>query len=318
MQHVSQMQMQAGAAGLTVAKVGEGEVMRPMCDDLLIAYPTLDTYRAHQVAPLAQHGSVTVGVDSELAVERLSDAAQAAGVEIGILVDLDVGFHRTGVQSPELALCLAKSADQAPGLILKGIMYFPGHVYGTDEQIATLLKGIDEQLGEARGLWQQHGLNCEIISGGSTPTAYHSHLTRNTNEIRPGTYVYNDANCINFGVADVQECAARIITTVVSDAVVGQVVLDAGSKTLTSDKNAVSPDSGHGYLIDYPAAQVHRLSEEHGQTDVSACVKQPKLGERVVLIPNHICPCVNLQERIWWKEGDKLTAMPVDARGLLV
>jgi len=137
-------------------------------------------------------------------------------------------------------------------------------------------------------------------------------------EIRPGTYVFNDMNTVRGGFCTLADCSARIYCTVISTAVKDQVVLDGGTKTFTSDLCIPARDSGHGYIVEYPEAKITALSEEHGQVDVSRCDKRPKIGERVSIVPNHICPCVNLQEAIWWHEADgSLQKIKVDARGIL-
>jgi D-serine deaminase-like pyridoxal phosphate-dependent protein len=176
---------------------------------------------------------------------------------------------------------------------------------------------VADRLAAALDVWDEHGLEAGIVSGGSTPTAYNSHLLPELTEIRPGTYIFNDMNTVRGGFCSLDDCAARIVCTVVSDAVPGQVVIDGGSKTFTSDRCVAAPDSGHGYVVEYPAARITKLSEEHGQVDVTRCDKPPKIGERVSIIPNHICPCVNLQDRYYWQTGDEIRPMPVDARGKL-
>lgn len=315
---VSRMQMEAGAVGLTVAKVGEAEVMRHECAELLIAYPPVDIARARRAAEVARECRLLVGIDSLLAAERLADAASEVGTELGILIDLDVGFHRTGVQSPELAVELGRQVERFRRLTIKGIMYFPGQIGGPSEAQTEQLAEVEALVHRTVGLFGEAGLNCEIVSGGSTPTTFQSHLLPSTTEIRPGTNIYNDLNSVRFGVAAVEDCAATIAATVVSTSVQRQVVLDAGSKTLTSDRNAVDPDAGYGLIVEYPEAKIAKLSEEHGQVDVSHCERPPRLGERVTIIPNHICPCVNLQNTVWWSEAGALEELPVDARGLLV
>ena len=315
---VARMQVKAGAGGLTVAKAGEAEVMAAASDDLLVAYPALDPHRCHRLAALAGRATVRVAVDSEQAVDALASAARDAGATIGILADLDVGFHRTGVQSPEAALALAQHVGQTRGVRLDGLFFYPGHVWSPADQQAALLGPVAEQVAAALALWRRHGLDAPIVSGGSTPTAYQSHLVGPQTEIRPGTYVYNDMNTVLAGFCALDDCAARLVCTVVSTAVPGKVVLDAGTKTLTSDRNATKPESGHGHIIEYPQAKIVRLSEEHGEVDVSACDRSPKLGERVHVIPNHICPCVNLQDAAWWRQPDgTLEPLPIDARGRL-
>ena len=313
---LGRMQMDFGAVGLTVAKVGEMKVMAEVSGDLLMAYPAVHPSRCAELATLARSRSVRVGIDSTIAADALHQAATSTGVTIGILVDLDVGHHRTGVQSPQAALELAQHVSMHRGLRVDGLMFYPGHLsvsaVGQDES----LRGIDAQLSEVIGLWSRHGLAAKIVSGGSTPTAYRSHVIKSLTEIRPGTYVFNDMNCVRGGCATLEECAARIVTTVVSNTVPGQFVLDAGSKTLTSDRCGPAPDSGHGYVVEYPQAKITKLTEEHAQVDVSGCDRTPKVGDRVHVIPNHICPCVNLQDNVWWKDDGELPRrVPVEARG---
>jgi D-serine deaminase-like pyridoxal phosphate-dependent protein len=156
------------------------------------------------------------------------------------------------------------------------------------------------------------------VSGGSTPTAYRSHLVPQVTEIRPGTSVYNDMNTVHGGFCTLADCAASILCTVVSDAVGGQVVLDGGTKTFTSDRCVPSPESGHGHVVEYPEAVITKLSEEHAQVDVTRCAVRPRVGERVSVIPNHVCPCINLQDAVWWREPDgRLRRLTIEARGRL-
>jgi D-serine deaminase-like pyridoxal phosphate-dependent protein len=316
------MQMEHGASGLTVAKVGEAQVMANVADDVLMAYPAVDPARCAELAKLARTKTIRVAIDSPTAADSLSEAAQFAGSTIGILVDLDVGLHRTGVQSPKEALALAQYIPNMPNLRLDGIMFYPGHVAGQGPDGSGLaaqqqkLREIDALLAETIDLWKRHGLQASIVSGGSTPTAYQSHLVTRMTEFRPGTYVFQDMNGVRGGFASIDECAARITATVVSTAVPGQFVIDAGSKTLTSDRCGPAPDSGHGYVVEYPEAKVTKLSEEHAQVDITACGgKGPRPGDRVTVIPNHICPCVNLQNHVWWMDEGKINPVQVDARG---
>lgn len=313
---IGRMQMERGAVGLTVAKVGEAQVMAEVAGDLLVAYPGVDRYRCGQLAALARSKAIHVAVDSTVAADALADAARSAGSVIGILVDLDVGHHRTGVQTPADALQLARHISGQPGLRLDGLLFFPGQIAGAPATQESPMRQLDSLLGEILGLWRHSGLEARIVSGGSTPTALRSHFVKHLTEIRPGTYVYNDMNCVHGGYAQLSDCAARIVSTVISIAVPGQIVLDAGSKTLTSDRCGPAPDSGHGLIVEYPEAKISKLSEEHAQVDVSRCGKKPQIGDRVSVVPNHICPCINLQDRVWWHElGAAPIPLTVDARG---
>ncbi len=313
---LGRMQMEAGAIGLTVAKAGEAQVMSEVAHDILMAYPAVDPLRCEALAKLAARVTLRIGIDSAAAADALSAAARRAGHAIGILVDLDVGLHRTGAQSPADALALAQYITRQPGLRLDGLMFYPGQVKDESESSLQQLADVDAKLSEALALWRKSGLGAPIVSGGSTPAAYQAHRISSMTEARPGTYIFHDMNGVHGGYAKLEDCAARIHCTVVSTAVPGQFIIDAGSKTLTSDRCGPAPDSGHGYVVEYPQAKIVKLTEEHGQVDCRECRHAPKVGERVTVIPNHICPCVNLQDQLWWTEpGEVPHAITVDARG---
>ncbi|MEX0653516.1 MAG: alanine racemase [Phycisphaeraceae bacterium] len=310
-------QIELGAVGLTVAKVDEAQVMADVADDLLIAYPALDPYRTTRIAELAQRVTVRVAVDSAQACDALADRARAHGTTVGILVDLDVGFHRTGVQSPEAALALAQHVDRTAGLRLDGLFCFPGQLFGSFDEQADDLAQINQLFQQAIDLWRRHGLEAAIVSGGSTPGGFHSHHITALTEIRPGTYIYNDVNCIGSTACTVEQCAATVMATVVSNAVPGKVVVDAGSKSLTRERYTRDAAlEGHGRVVELPDARVVRLSEEHGEIDIARCERQPALGQRLHIIPVHVCPSINLHDRVWLRHPDgRYEPSPVDARG---
>lgn len=314
---MAKLQLDAGAVGLTAAKIGEAQTMAQAGNDLFVAYPALDPWRRERLATLARTHTIRVGFDSTEAADLIGAAAHAAGVTVGVLVDLDVGFHRTGVQSPQAALELARHVARTPGLRLDGLMCYPGHLKEPPDEQRRLLEPIAGLLQEAVDLWQRDGLEARVVSGGSSPSAYLSHHISALTEIRPGTYIYNDMNMVSCGFASLDDCAARLACTVISTAVPGKFVIDAGSKSLTSDRRSMQPDTaGFGHVVEYPDATLVRLSEEHGEVQLSPGAPPPKIGQRVHVIPNHICPCVNLQTLAWLKdEAGQLTPLPIDARG---
>jgi D-serine deaminase-like pyridoxal phosphate-dependent protein len=316
-QFIGRLQLDAGAIGLTVAKAGEAAVMAEVCEDLLVAYPAVDRARTRRLALLARERTVRVGIDSREAAEALSAAASESQSTLGILVDLDLGYRRTGVQSADEALGLARAVGTLPGLRLDGVMFFPGHIGGSPEEQRHEIDSAASRLEEVLDVLQRDGLAAKIVSGGSTPTALESHHFKHLTEIRSGTYVFNGVNELYGGYATLDDCAARVLATVVSTAVPGKVVLDGGSKTFTSDRCGPRPDSGHGFVVEYPEAKIVRLTEEHAEVDVSACARRPRIGERVSVVPNHICPCVNLMHSFWWWENGGAVGIRVDARGQL-
>ncbi len=318
--HMAKEQIAAGAVGLTVAKAGEAEVMSQATNDILIAYPAIGTSRLKRVTELAKSNQISIGIDSQEAAEILQNAAWNAGVKLGIMVDVEVGFHRTGVLDPIRAIELCETVSKHNSLTLNGLMCFPGHIKPSSDDAswdgyAASLETVIEGL-------KVKGIHVPTISGGSTPTAKMSHRNRFLNEIRPGTYIYNDLNEVRLEVCDWDDCAARVLATIVSVPEPNKFIVDAGSKTLSSDRNAGNPDAGFGYVVDYPTAKITRLSEEHGEVLVPMeqldATKRPKVGDRVWIIPNHVCVCVNLQNHFYLIDSGELMAMPVDARGMLV
>src|SRR5436190_5337557 len=143
------------------------------------------------------------------------------------------------------------------------------------------------------------GIDVKIVSGGSTPTLFHSHELEGLTEIRPGTYVYNDVNTVRSGGCGLEDCAASILTTVVSTARPGQMIVDGGSKTFSSDRLANSSEVTFGYLVEAPGARFHKMNEEHGYVDISRAEMEFSIGDRVHFIPNHICVAVNLHDQVY-------------------
>lgn len=310
-------QVASGATGLTVAKAGEARVMSQVSRDILVAYPAVGARRLKDLVAVAREAQVTIGVDSLDAAQQLQSAAIQAGVTFGILIDMEVGFFRTGVLETANALALGQAVDSMSHLQFRGLMCFPGHLLPSSPpedwaRYAESLQTIIEQFANS-------GIPVEIVSGGSTPTAFASHRNPFLNEIRPGTYIYNDLNEFRLGVATLDQCAARVVATVVSVPSRRKFVIDAGSKTLSSDRNCVDDQSGFGMVIDYPSAKISRLSEEHGEVILpeSSHEPLPKIGDRVFVLPNHVCVCVNLQNSFHLLGMDSLIEHPVDARGLL-
>src|ERR1017187_1641700 len=236
---LAKRQLASGASGLTVAKVSEAEIMLgAQSDDLLVAYPIIGHTKLARLTQVARQTRVTVALDSAFAARQLSDAARDGRVEIGVLAEVDVGLGRVGVSAGEPLLELARTIEKLPHLRFAGIAFYPGHIKTMDEtgrralaEVSGLLRGI---LNDFRGA----GIEVGIVSGGSTPTLFHSHEVSGLTEIRPGTYVFNDLNTIRSGGCALEDCAGTILATVVSTARPGQMIIDGGSKTFSSDRLA--------------------------------------------------------------------------------
>ena len=307
-------QLRRGAVGLTCATPLEIEVMASVCDDLLLAYPPVGKAKLRRLMSLPEHVKLTVALDSTESAEQLMRAAADRRRTVGVYVELDIGMHRVGVAGAEELLNLVRFVADRPPLVYHGIAFYPGHIRGGDatlEQIDRLQVDLQETL----GILDRAGLSPPTVSGGSTPTVWQSHLIRGLTEIRPGTYVYNDRVTALAGACEWNDCALSVLATVVSTAVSGQAVVDTGSKSLGREPSGAT-EEGFGSLLDRPEVTVARLSEEHGILDLRATSWHPRIGDRVRIVPNHVCIAVHLHETIYGVRGDKVeTGWRVAARG---
>ncbi len=316
---IARRQLESGAAGLTVAKVSEAEVMlgaEP--PDLLVAFPIVGRQKLERLMEVARKTRVTVALDSAVAARQLSDAARAAQVEVGVLAEVDAGLGRVGVAPGAPLLALAQTIEKLPRLRLEGITFYPGHIKDLDESGLRALAQMGDLLRSILYDFERAGIAVRIVSGGSTPTLVHSHELAGLNEIRPGTYVFNDVNTMRSGGCTLNDCAASILATVVSTARPGQMIVDGGSKTFSSDRPVNSAEVTFGHVMEAPGARFHKMNEEHGFVDVSRAEREFSIGDRVHIIPNHICVAVNLHEKIYGIRGETVEEVwPVEARGKL-
>jgi len=314
---IGRRQLDLGAAGLTVAKVGEAEVMLAAePPDLLVAFPLIGRAKLDRLMAVARRTRVTVSLDSLCAAQQLSAAAQAASLTIGVLAETDVGLGRVGVTPGSELLDLARAMQRLPNLIFEGIAFYPGHIRDNGPEGLEALANLRSAIGSILDDFHRAGIPVAIVSGGSTPALFHSHELPGLNEIRPGTYVYNDRNTVASGACAPGDCAASLLVTVVSTARPGQIIIDGGSKTFSSDRHATEATFGH--IVEAPAAQFHKMNEEHGYVDVTRAGRKFDIGERLHVIPNHICVAVNLHERIYGIRNEEVEEIwEVPGRGKL-
>ncbi|WP_420128492.1 alanine racemase [Longimicrobium sp.] len=308
-------QMRAGAVGITVATPREAEVMAQAVDDLLLAYPPIGQARLRRLMALPRRVRLTVGLDSAEALGGLAAAAREAGRRVGVLVEVDAGMGRVGVQTAADAVALARAAADEEGIDYRGVMFYPGHVRDRVERQEDAIRALSERIGVVLEALAEAGLKPEVVSGGSTPTFWRSHEIAGLTEVRPGTSIFNDRTTAEIGACGWDENAYSVLATVVSVAVPGQAVVDAGSKALS--KEEIRADTvGYGALLDRPEIVVKSVSEEHGLLDLSRTGWRPKIGERVRIVPNHVCVSVNLHERLYGVRGDDIVEVwDVEARG---
>ena len=314
---LAKQQIAHGARGITVAKIGEAEVMLDAgLTDILIAYPIVGRGKAEKLAELATRANITVSLDSEEAARAISNEAKKKNARVAVLVELDVGFARCGVANEDELLALAQTLVDLPNLDFEGLMFFPGHfVVGPNER-AELLVGVNELLARSITKFEKVGLPLSTVSGGSTPTARDGHSFYGINEIRPGTYIFNDRNMVGIGIAQLEDCALSVITSVVSTSVSGRAIVDAGSKTLSSDRYLAVDGRGFGMIKEDHETELDHLSEEHGHLNTTHSMRQYRVGERLTIIPNHVCSTVNMHDQIFGVRGEQVqTVWEVAGRG---
>jgi D-serine deaminase-like pyridoxal phosphate-dependent protein len=301
---IAHWQVAAGAKGIACQKLGEAEVMASAgIDDIFIAYNLIGEAKLERLMRLCRQVTMSVAADSEYTIEGLSRAAAREGDEVRVVVEMDTGGKRAGVQSPEEAVALARRIDSLPGTVFWGLMTFP-----TGRESAPILE-------ETVALLKRDGLEPQVVSGGGSACRFRVHETPVITEHRAGTYIYNDRSMVASGTATWDDCAMRVVTTVVSRPTADRAILDGGSKTFTNDPTR---EGGYGYFPDYPEAVTFAQSEEHGHVDLSKCARKPEIGERVQVIVNHACGTTNLHNEVVAHRKGRVEAIwPVAARGLL-
>ncbi len=309
-------QMRLGAVGLTCATPRELEVMADVTSDLLLAYPLLGAPKLARVLSIPQKVRLTVAVDSMIAVDELAATARIMDRPVQVYVELDLGMHRVGVQSVDDAIALAMRIAEQPPLEFAGITFYPGHIREPVGQQEAKLARLRSDLHAALERMERARVRPRVVSGGSTPAAWRMHEIPGVTEVRPGTYVYNDRTTAEIGACSWDDCAFTVLATVVSTAVSGQAVIDAGCKALGREPVRGVAGEGFAALIDRPEVTVQRMSEEHGILDLTRTSWRPRVGDVVRLVPNHVCIVVHLNDTIHGVRGELVEATwPVSARG---
>jgi D-serine deaminase-like pyridoxal phosphate-dependent protein len=315
---IARMQVEAGAIGGTCAKLGEAEALvnAGALDDVLIAYQIVGDRKIARLLALNDRAHVSVAIDGPEAAQALSEAFERAGKVLDVVIEVNTGLNRAGTLPGQDALRLARTVREMPGLRLRGVMTHEGHVAraSSGEELDEIALKAGEDLVATANLLRENGISVEVVSVGSTPAAFATTTVEGITEMRPGTYVFNDSSAFRFGRIGPERCALRILATVISRPAPDRAVIDAGSKTLAKDPSPSKP--GHGYIVEYPEATIVRLSEEHGVVELPESARGLKVGDRVEVIPNHVCPTVNLQDEMFVVRGDEVVdCWPVIARG---
>jgi D-serine deaminase-like pyridoxal phosphate-dependent protein len=297
---IAALQMEAGAIGIACQKTTEAAVFAEAgFNDIQIPYNIVGPQKTKRLADLALYNHITVVADHPSVVRGVGEAAAENEVTIRILVELATEVQRNGT-TPYEAVNLAKRIDEHENLHFAGLMGY---------QFTTATRPV---LQEALNLLHQAGIGVDKVVNGGTGSALHTADLPEVTEVCAGTYAFNDLNCVTYGWATLDDCAMHVAATVVSRPTRERAILDSGSKTLSSDV----VDDRYGYILEYPAAVIYKLNEEHAHVDLSQCEDVPVIGERVHVLPVHGCVVANLHNQLYGIRGDTIeTTWSVAARG---
>ncbi len=324
---VAGRQAEKGASGVTVAKIGEAEVMADGgIRDILIAYPLYGEYKLRRLRPLLERVKITLSLDNAEVAEGISRLGQETGRKIPVYLEVDTGIHRLGRDPGMETVEVARDLVKLPGIDLIGLITHAGqgHDARNREELIGVARHEGRALLETAEMMRREGIETREISVGSSPTAPFVSEVPGVTEMRPGTYIYNDVMQIDAGVATQEQCAATVLVTVISRPAPDRAVVDGGSKTFSSDAPAsyghgeVGPrrHPGFGMVVGRPDLILQRLNEEHGMMGLADPSMDLKVGDRLRIIPNHVCGMINMHDEVIGVRGSLIErTIPVAGRG---
>jgi D-serine deaminase-like pyridoxal phosphate-dependent protein len=329
---IARLQIDRGAIGICCAKLGEAEAFATAgFTDIRLPYP-LNPSNAPRVLALLERTTLSFIVDHPAVARGWSEAMSRAGRTVDVLIKVDVGFHRCGINpDPATAVPFIREVAGLPGLTLKGLLSHAGQAYhaASEDELRSIAETEAQTLQQLATLARAQGVQIDELSAGATPTARFSLQQDWITEYRAGNYVYFDRTQVGLGAAALDDCALTVLATVVSRPAVDRIILDCGSKTLSSDgARGFTALAGHGDILHSPSASaegawtrddtlvIERLSEEHATVRVKSGRTMLEPGHRVRVVPNHSCVVSNLVDQAWLTDGARvLGPMPIAARG---
>ncbi len=324
---IARWQIERGAIGICCAKLGEAEVfadaLRPGSGqaglpDIRLPYP-LNPANADRVIALLDRARLSFIVDHPAVARQWSEAMARAGREVDVLVKVDVGFHRCGIDpAAAAAVPMIREVSRLPGLRLTGLLAHAGHAYHahSEDELRGMAEGEAATMRDLKARCERDGIRIGEVSAGATPPARFSLRQDGFTEFRPGNYVYFDRTQVALGAATLEDCALTVLARVVSKPAAARVIFDSGSKTLTNDgARGFTPAPGFGTVVGHDNLLIERLSEEHATVRVTAGSTTLEPGDVVRIVPNHSCVVSNLVDQVWLVDGTDAEPMPIAARG---
>lgn len=313
---LAQLQLRLGAKGITCAKLGEAEIMADAgITDIFLCYPLIGEEKLARLKKLLMKAEISTLINSPEGARGLSDLGVSMGKVIPVRIDLDGGLRRGGLQPGMPALEFARSIRDLPGIRIVGLMYYGGLIYHEKDRAGMEACARQERkdLLETAALLRADGFTVDVLSGGTSFSGKMPELLDGITEIRSGHYIFNDCGQLFSGFASEEECALRVVASVVSLVDEHHAILDAGTKVLTSDGCERHP--GFGAVIGRPDMVITALNEEHAFLE-SELPLNLKIGDKLAIIPNHCCVVCNMFDEVCGIRGGRLDHMiRIDARG---
>lgn len=314
---LAKRQQELGCRGITCAKLGEAEAMADGgIDDILVAYPLIGRDKLERYRGLVERGiKVRTIVNSLAGARGLSELGEAMGRPLPVLVELDGGINRGGLKPGQPLIEFGGSLRGLRGIAVEGVEYYGGDIYGcrTPEEIRLRARRERDEIVDCAAKLKALGFDMKVLSGGSSFSIRCPEELEGLTEVRAGNYIFNDNALLSIGMVPLERCAMRVHATVVARPDPFTSIVDAGSKTLTTDH--VGFREGFGYIPEEPEAVITKLNEEHGFVRCEAGISWA-VGDRITVIPNHACVVPNLCDEIYGVRGNELERpIPIEARG---
>ena len=320
MPELAKLQMKEGAYGITVAKVGEAEVMAQSgLNNIFIANEIVGVCKLERIRELNRKIKIRIGVDNEYQIDQLEQVFQDEEKGMEVLIEFEVGENRSGVITDEQLINLATYIKNKKKVVLKGVFSHEGHSYKAKsiEECIKVSTESQERTLRAGNIVRELGIDIDTISIGATPSLMHTGIIEGITEVRPGTYIFMDVGQ-GSGINDFTKCAATVLATVISKPTEERVVLDAGAKALTSQNRSegICSTNGYGLVKNSDNIRLSGVFDEHGLIYDKEFREAIEIGDKIEIIPNHICPTCNLYEKAYLvSKGEDLKEIPILCRG---
>ena len=320
MPELAKLQMEAGAKGITVAKVGEAEVMAESgLSDIFIANEIVGISKLERIRELSRKINISIGVDNKCQIDQLEEVFKKEEKAIEVLIEIEVGENRSGIIKDEDLIDLANYIKTKNKVILKGVFSHEGHTYNVDNVDKCIEASVESQKRtiECANIIRELGIDIDTVSIGATPSLMHSNILPGITEIRPGTYILMDVGQ-GSAISDYSKCAAMVLATIISKPNEERVVLDTGAKALTAQARTlgICATGGNGLVKNSNNIRLAKVYDEHGLINNSDFSNRVNVGDKIEIIPNHICPVCNLYEKAYLVcEGEIIKEVSILGRG---